>query len=382
MKALAALLLAGTFAGLPLSARSCPPLPSDAQLQQFKDEEQKSGYAQIRWFKCGWSEAAPLITRWLDNSPPLPAQPDDEELPPAVFGLFMTLAANPPQLWSELEEELDPDDERLPQAIRELIRFPVSSVQILRNFEHGLEPAVKLLQEQPALPPVLKLDLELTLIAQQVRQGQVDQARARLARAALDFPVAAAADADVSPLDESHERLNELRAVLAEPAAYSAAAVEPLPAWNRVAPRRPGCGFGAAMEATFGFGYLRKFVLQKVDIDTAIADLLRREWRQLAYGSSVHSGLLVELLHKRYSAAQLRQEWEDALAGIRVDDSSAGLPLFGHWLPLPREVIEPDPAAPTGEGRQRPLQPQELAEFVKNMRLYKTLAGASGEEGS
>lgn len=373
--ATAALLCAASIA-----AAACPRPLTDAQLRTHAENGEIAGYVMRRWFTCGWPAVAPAlgsaaeITREKALADAGPDDPDavleyDELLEALSLAVVMT-----PRGVIELAAENDdePAEDDLP-ALAELLRMSVSPEQAAKNFEQGLAPAIAWMRKHYVLPETLDRRFELALIAQNIRSGDIGGARARFALAVArpvssGTPIHGIADAD--------EHWKTMQTILAEPVALSTVATGPGIRLDRStskqAPAREMCGTGALMERTFGLEYLRGYVLRAAPIDVAIDELLG-QWREpVNAGGGEHLDLLVELLKKRYSKAELDQGFGDAIALLRNDDQVAGMNLFGRFIALPGSVLEDDATAPDGV-RERRLENRELAEIVQRTALYRAL---------
>ncbi|TDR41265.1 hypothetical protein DFR29_111179 [Tahibacter aquaticus] len=378
MKRLALLLaMAGLFVAPAVQA--CPPLLSRQALQQLDPQEELGQYVMLRWLTCGAETtlpALPVLRAGLrlqalqrDGDGDEPAAAPDDEFAEMVVA---SLSVNPHAVIAGFFEEREDIDEDTPAYLRSLMAWQVSAQQKLRHFEQGVAPVIAFLRQQP-LSPSIEQQLELILIAQEIRQGKIEQARTHLARVAS---AAALPQADT----ESAERLAQMKAVLAPVREHSLAADTQRWVIDKSTGRRlrMRCGTGAWMEAMYGLDYLRAEVLRRADADAdaAIAELLQDDWREQIGGHGSRSGFLAELLRKRHPPAALKLAWDDALASIRNDDDKAGLSLFGNYLALPSAVLEGDVTA-AGGARERPLTVDELAELVRQSALYRETYAAS-----
>ncbi len=360
-----------------LASAACPRPFSEAQLRTFAQSGQDvTGYVMLRWFKCGWDATVPVIApaaQITREAADAKADPDDQSDPlegdELVEMFSMTVVANPkdaPRVFAMGEEEPNEDD--LP-ALAELMRLSVSSAEIVHNMENGVTPAIAWLRQNYLLPAELDLRLELALIAQKVRSGDLAAARAQLAAAEPR-----AAQALVLESDGGADWAS-MQAILAEPVAQSAAATGPGIMIDRATPKqrfsRAQCGY-IGKYGQLDFTYLRAYVLRAAPIDVAIGELLG-QWREpVGADGGEHLGLLVELLKKRYGRRELEQVLSDGIATLRNDDLVAGMNLFGHFVVLPSTVREDDATAPDGV-RERRLEEHELAEIVRGTALYRAL---------
>lgn len=374
------------------AAMACPPAPSAAQLQSVNAAEDGAPYLLMRWLKCGPADAAVLWPTWRDALRRQQAEEraDDtayHEPDQASYLLLMALSMNPEALAKSVAESTaeakaeqadadEPDaaeeeNETVP-GLRALSAWPVPVATMKRHFEQGLEPAAALLLQESA-SPAIAATLELARVSQRIRAGDIDAARALLARVQATPP----ADDPGNLFGEMSDTLTE---VLAEPEQRSLAVSGPGLVLDRstVQPRKFMCGF-AVLAELFGKDDLRAQVLRAADLDAAIADQLEEHWRSSVMVRPGSDGmrnvaLLAELLRKRYGAAELRLGWDDAVATIRNDEQVAGTQLLGHFLVLPSDVIEDDASAPGGT-RQRKLSTEELAELVRASPLYRATYG-------
>jgi hypothetical protein len=360
------LLLSALFAA---DVQACPPLPSTARLQALAEQDELDGYTLLRVLKCGWREAEPAVRAWRESVRAAPGEEEDTE-ESLIEPFIAATRVNPAFIRKLLDEPLDEDD--APAEVMALARMPQGQAAQLRHFEQSLAPAIAWLRKEAPLTPAQELQLELSLAAQEIRRGQLDQARAHVEKAAADWEALETKDeASDSARTEASEALEEFRAVLALPAAQSLATTSEPWTLDRSSWLRR-CGFSAAMAEVFGTAYLRELVLRHSDPDLAISELLAADWRDQIHGSPEHAEFLATLLRKRYSAQELRQGWDDALASLRNEDAVTGLSLFGHFLPLPSAVRE-RADNPGDLPTERRLRDEELVEMVRNTPLYKAL---------
>lgn len=364
--------------GLAIAAACPPPLPH-AQLRSYANDDAVSGYVTVRWLKCGWPAAVPVLKPvarlTLENARAAADRDDPNDLLESdeLFEtLSMIVISNPGAVAGMLTEHDEEPAENDPPGLAELLRLRVTPAQIAKNFEQGVEPAIAWLREQYVLPRHIDGRFELALIAIDVRRGDIDGARARVAAAAPRYAESDVIDAE----SDSDEDWKAMRAALAEPVAQSSAASGPGIRIDRSTvkdePRLLKCGTGALMEHLYGVGYLREHVLRAAPIDTAIGELLG-QWREpVGAGGGAHFDLLVELLKKRYGGGELEQGLGDAIATLRNDEHVAGMNLFGQFVALPSHVLEDDATTPGGV-RERRLEQHELAELVRDTRLYRLL---------
>jgi len=361
-------------------AMACPPALSSAQLQAMESTEDASTYVLLRWLKCGPTDAAVLwpalrdVVRQrqieeeaIDAGPTVDAETDVEAEPdPAALMLLFSLSMNPDALVRSVGDDDHAEGE---PALDALMRWPVPAETMKRHFEQGIAPALALLRQEP-MTPALEWQIEFVLVAQEVRQGRIAEARAHVARL-----VASPLPAGVE--DSVGDWTKEMVELLAEPAQRSTAAGAPGWVLDRSTATRSRfrCGTADVMRE-LGPAYLREIVLRAAEPDAAIADQLEKTWRANVHGSirKTDVALLAELLRKRYGAAELRQGWDDAVAMIRNDEQVAGTQLLGYFLVLPSDVIEDDAAAPGGT-HQRKLSTEELAELVRASPLYRATYG-------
>ncbi len=368
------------------SAQSpCPDPLSASQLQQLRDDDSYTlrTYALTRWFKCGWPAALPAMKVWRTAAEEA-AREDAAEYKDALptstefvedlrMMVWMSPEAFDMHLSEEFTEEPNEDD---PAQLAALMRLRVDPAQMLRHIEQGRTAVIALLREDLALPAATDLVLELSVVAQLIRAGKIDEARAYFDRierqsTARDVQLADVADATRDSDAEAVERLDSMRAVLGPVGPVSGATTATR--WiiyRSQAARRNFCGTGAMMERLFDTTYLRDIVLRAADADAAIAEALTVDWRAQVNGAGARSGLLLDLLRKRYGKAGLEQGWADALAGLRTDGASIGVVLFGHYLAMPDAVVESDASSP-GATHERPLRLDELINLVKATALYR-----------
>lgn len=380
MKRLALLLaMAGLFAAPALQA--CPPPLSRQELQQLDAQEDLSRYILLRWLVCGPETALPALPLLRDalrdqarqddggndsaEAPDGKAEPVDEFVQAVLFALSI----NPQVLASD--DFLDRKDaaEGAAGHLAALLAWPAGTQQMTRHFEQGLAPAIAFLRQEP-LSPAIEQQLELILVAQEIRQGRIEQARKHFARVSADAATAPQGDPDAAA--DAAERLKQMAAVLAPVHTPSlAAATQRWVVDNSTGyPLRRRCGTGAWFAAIFSLDYLRDAILRRADPDAAIAEVLQGDWRSQIGGDGGRTGFLVELLRKRYPPAALKLAWDDALASIHSEDDTAGLNLFGHYLALPSAVLEGDATLP-GSARERAPSVAELAEMVRRSALYR-----------
>lgn len=366
------------------SAQShCPDQLTGAQLEQLRtdDDELLGTYALMRWFKCGWPEALPAMKVWRAAAAQTALEDAAEEGDaPAESNefvddlrtmLWMNPTAFDKQLADDFSDEPNEDD---PVPVAALMQLRVPPALMLRHLDLGRSAAAAFLREDLSLPAATELIVELSVVAQEIRFGKIDEARAHFDRVERNWMARAAQQADEAYATpdsdaEATERLESMRAVLAPVGPMSGATTATRWIVNRSTGRRSFCGTGAMMEKLFSTTYLRDAVLRAADADSAIAEALPGDWRAQVGGGGVRTGLLVELLRKRYGKAELKQGWDDALAGLRTDGASTGIVLFGHYLALPDAVVEGDANSP--ETTQRPFRPDELVELVKATALYR-----------
>lgn len=370
------------------AAMACPPVLSSAQLQAMESTEDASTYVLLRWLKCGPADAVVLwptlrdaVRRKQVEDEVIDAEPDSDvdagdgaemddvveaEPDPAAMMLLFPLSMNPDALVRSLDERGHVERE---PALDALMRWAVPAETMKLHFEQGIAPALAMLRQEP-MTPALEWQIEFVLVAQEVRQGRIAEARAHLARF-MAVPLPAGVNGG---RDDWRDDMAEL---LAEPAQHSAAAGAPGWVLDRSTAKgfRRRCGTAEVMHE-LGPAYLRKIVLRTAEPDAAIADQLEKSWRANVEGDSrkTDTAFLAELLRKRYGAAELRQGWDDAVATIRNDEQVAGTQLLGHFLVLPSDVIEDDAAAPGGT-HQRKLSTEELAELVRASPLYRATYG-------
>lgn len=362
------------------AAAACPPPLTDPQLRAYAEEGEVSGYVLLRWLKCGWPAAVPVlqpVARLTREKASADADPEDARDLLESDDLFedfsMMAVANPTAVARMFAEESDEPDEDDPAALADLMRLPVDSARMGKHFEQGIAPAIAWLREHYALPSDVDGRFELALIAQRVRRGDIDGARTHLAAAGPRYAVP---DAAMETDSDSAELWAEMRAVLAEPVAQSSAASGPGIRIDRSTPKEVSrvrkCGTAALMDSLFGLDHLREYVLRAAPVDIAIGELLG-QWREpVGAGGGRHFDLLVELLRKRYGPTELEQGLGDAVATLRNDDRVVGMNLFGQFVALPSSVLEDDAAAPEGV-RERRLANHELAEIVRGTALYRML---------
>lgn len=364
-------------------AAACPPPLGKAQWEALAaaDDEDPFNYALMRWLKCGWNSAEPAM-RDLRATVIAKARKDAAESggDPDEHGEFvqrfvMILHLDPAVLdeadFFDMDEEPNPDD---PAPLAELMRLRVPPATLASNFEDGFPGVIALLRREP-LSDGDELMLELALVKQMARRGDIDAARARIDRLTRDAGARQASSSE-SERDSHYGEIKLLQMMQAafEPAsAKSAAADDSHWVLDRSSHRRRFCGTGAYMERLFGSSALRESVLKAGDADAAIGELLVQHWREHLLGGVPQAPLLIELLRKRHGEAGLRQGWEDGIATLR-DGEVPAIHLFGHYLPLPNLVREDDSAVP-GTTRERRLSCEELVALVKASSLYRLSLG-------
>lgn len=385
--ALATLLLALLSPNRVLAA--CPaPLP-DSALRTLDPGEELSSYLMLRWLACGPKSVLtmlPILRESVHRQVQKDAEEDAAPLgPPDGDGAFVrlvivALSMNPEEVadgFAKAKDHVEPADAHSTPEQRALIEFfalGIDKTQIRRHFEQGVGLGVEFLRQQ-ALTPAQEQLLQLVEVKQAARQGRYDTAREQLARIAAAVPPDIAPDRDDRELLQGYlESLNE---ALAPVQAVSLAADAQSWVLDKTTgvPRRRTCGFAAGMEATFGASHLRADILRRADIDAAIAELLREQWHALIEGHHAEA-LLLELLLKRYTAAELRTGLDDAVASIRSHGGRAQLVLFGQALALPGSVEEGDASVADGT-RTRELGVAELADLVRAGDLYLRLGPAA-----
>lgn len=372
------------------TAAACPPPLSAAQSRQLVERgaEEMHEYASLRWLKCGWRAAEPAMREWRDavkadarkDAAETGSEPDGRD--EFVEQIVMSLHADPNQLIDadflvDMTEEPGPDD---PPPLADLMRLRISPATLASNFESGIAGAAALLR-RGHLSDADELMIDLALVKQMARRGELDAARARLDRIARDVQARQAARPEGD--DESDygelEFLATMQAAF-EPVSAKSAAVDDS-AWvlDRSSRQRFYCGTGAYMERMFGASTLRESVLKSGDLDAAIGEVLVLPWRDHLIRGAPQATLLLELLRRRYGEAGLRQGWEDAIATLRDDGATPSIQLFGHYLPLPKRVREDDPGSPDST-RERALGREELVALVKDSPLYRLSLGKPASE--
>lgn len=369
---------------------ACPPPLSGAQSQQLAAEniEELHKYASMRWLKCGWKAGEPAMREWRAAAKAQTRKEaaetgnDPDEHDEFVEQFVMVVNLDPTLLgdddfFGDMTEEPNPDD---PLPLAELMRLRVSKSTLISNFDSGVAGIAAMLRREP-LSEENELMLELGLVKQMARQGDIDAARARLDRLARDVQSrqAVRSDSDDDSEDEAAELLTQMQAAF-EPVSPKSAAVDDSP-WvldRSTHQRRFFCRTGAYMERLLGPSTLRESVLKAGDMDAAIGELLVQHWREHLIGGAPQAVLLVELLRKRHGEAGLRQAWEDGIATLR-DGAAPSIHLFGHYLPLPGKVREDDPGAP-GATRERKPSREELVALVKASSLYQRSLGKPAYE--
>lgn len=372
------------------SAQSpCPGPLSASQLQKLRDDDSDMlrQYALMRWFKCGWPTAVPAMKAWrsvAEDAAREDAALNGDALPTStefVDDLRMMVWMNPEAFDQHLSDEFtDEPNEDDPMPLVALMQLRVDPAQMLRHIERGRAAATAFLREDLSLPAATDMVLELSVVAQQIRAGRIEEARAHFNRVerhwmARDPQSSAAVFAASDRDEEAVERLNSMRAVLAPVAPVGPVSGATAPGrWivNRSKTARWNfCGSDSMMENLFDTTYLRDAVLRAADADAAIAEVLPADWHAQVEGGGMRTGLLMELLRKRYGKAELRQGWADALASLRADGARAGIVLFGHDLALPDMVVEDDAATPA-VARVRPFRSDEFIELVKATAIYRS----------
>ncbi|GMV28043.1 MAG: hypothetical protein AMXMBFR59_01680 [Rhodanobacteraceae bacterium] len=365
------------------TAAACPPPLGKAQWEELAadDGEDPFNYASMRWLKCGWNAAEPAM-RDLRAAVKAKARKDaaesgdgPDEHDEFVQRFVMILHLDPALLdepdFFDMDEEPNPDD---PAPLAELLRLRVSPATLASNFENGFPGMIALLRREP-LSDADELMLELALVKQMARRGDIDAARARIDRLARDVQARQASSKE-SESDSDYGETELLQSMQAafEPASAKSAAADGSP-WmlDRSSHQRRFCGTGAYMARLFGSSALRESVLKAGDVDAAIGELLVQHWRGHLLGGAPQAPLLIELLRKSHGEAGLRQGWEDGIATLR-DGESPAIHLFGHHLPLPNLVREDDSAIP-GATSERALSREELVALVKASSLYRLSLG-------
>ncbi len=341
---------------------ACPPMPTTAQIAdaQARSDDGTAWlqrYAFARTLKCGWEEALPAAERALEAAQDDPGRSNEA-------AVIVALMHPQDVVESYLDDADEPGDD---PWLRPLMLRPDERDAAVRRLDQAIPGFVALLESHAVGATSLSAYAQIALVAHEVRQGELAQARSRLERLVL----APAAPSDVDEEDDSAEQVARLRAALAP-----MSPVEPEPAdWvldrtGRL--NRRTCGYAQLGSGIDPAGLRADMLRAQGDDDGARAVLLRNEWKSPASSDVTHALRLLPLLKRKYPGARLRQGWLDAEGSIRTEGERPGFLLYGVELPLPRAVRETDPAD-ASRAIKRPLRRDEAVAYLRDWNLFVAL---------
>lgn len=363
------------------SVRACPPLATPSELQQLAatDAIAVRNYAVLRWLKCGWPMAEPVLRQARDAMIQQASARDASSLRSlkSVEGMAVERFARDLLRWLDRDPAalatrhfiFAPAD-TTPAVVAQVMRMPVEPDLLRRNFDDGFDRFLAFLRERP-LPGRSDVLVDIASIKHTVWRGDLDAARAHTDRLL--------ADAMVSMFDQAGRTdrvmpLERMQQALAPPVAQSVVIADEDWVVDRSTP--PVIATCAHSSVTrFSVAAVRARVLRVADPDAAIAELFSTGWReQLLDPDADHGELLAVLLRRRYGDDGVRQAWGDAIARLRIGEATPSLLLFGHWLPLPSRVREADLASPGGV-RERAFTREDAVDFLHDSPLYRRSMG-------